>query len=261
MKNTIKKTISMAAIFCLLAASLIGCGSETAMEITQTNASSQQEASQITPRPTQKSNGAMETPGMAPSQVEIPVENVQALIQAGLDVAAEESDLWEISEITDIEVIMQLLQGQSGRREHQEGENFVGERPEMPDGENKERPDGTMPQLDGRNQEEGTFQEGDMPKNGQNRGEADGRQPGNRDGGMPALAIVIANAKGTAVSADDVLAEIAAAAETLGYSTMNMEIKEEQAALLEISEGYTGNGIVLISVQMPQKDTVKETRS
>lgn len=247
MKYAMQKWISVITIPCLLAAVLTGCGSKAVTEVTQLPLSSQQGIP----------NGAIE----APQPADIPEEDVQTLIQAGLDVAAEESDLWEISEITDIEVIMQLMQGQSGRREHQEGENFVGERTEMPDGENRERPDGTMPQLDGRNQEEGTFQEGDIPKNGQNRGEADGRQHGNRGGGMPALAIVIANEKGTAVAADDVLAEIAAAAETLGYSTMNMEIKEEQAALLEISEGYTGNGIVLISVQMPQMDTVKETQS
>ena len=93
---------------------------------------------------------------------------------------------------------------------------------------------------------EGTFPEGEKPKAG--------RQPGNR-GGMPGMAIVIANAEGAAVSVEDVLAAIEAIAETLGYSTMSLEITEEQTDLLEIPEGYIGSRIVLINAQMPEMET------
>ena len=46
-----------------------------------------------------------------------------------------------------------------------------------------------------------------------------------------------------------------AVAETLGNSTMSMEITEEQTDLLEIPEGYTGSRIVLINAQMPEMET------
>ena len=82
MKNTIKKTISMAAFFCLLAASLTGCGNKTVTEIAQTDARSQQEIP----------NRVMEAPEMTPDQVEVPEEDVQELIQAGLNAVKEESD-------------------------------------------------------------------------------------------------------------------------------------------------------------------------
>lgn len=255
MKNMIKKMISMAAIFCLLAASLTGCGSETITEVAQTDASSQQEISQVTPQNPQQSDGAMEAPEMASIQMEIPEEDVEALLQAGLDAVAEESELWSISEITDMEVLMQLMQNQSGDRERPEGGNFDGERPENmtpPDGEFGERPDGELPEMPEWNGEnppenmEGTFPEGEKPEGG--------RQPGNRGGGMPSLAIVIANTEGAAVAVEDVLAEIEAAAETLGCSTMSMEITEEQTELLEIPEGYTGSRIVLINAQLPEME-------
>ena len=258
MKNMIKKMISMAATFCLLAASLAGCGSKTVTEANQTAAPSQQENGQNP----QHGDGAMEAPEMASIQMEIPEEDVEALLQAGLDAVAEESELWTISEITDMEVLMQLMQNQSGDRERPEGGNFDGERPENmtpPDGEFAERPDGgmpdgTMPEWDGENPPEGTLPDGEMPEGGQGRGEGGGRQPGNRGGGMPSLAIVIANTEGAAVAMEDVLAEIEAAAETLGYSTMSMEITEEQTELLEIPEGYTGSRIVLLNAQMPEME-------
>ena len=103
-----------------------------------------------------------------------------------------------------------------------------------PDGEFAERPDG------------------EMPEGGQGRGEGGGRQPGNRGGGMSGLTIVIANTEGAAVAVEDVLAAIEAAAETLGYSTMSMEITEEQTELLEIPGGYTGSRIVLLNAQMQE---------
>ena len=58
------------SVFCLLAASLTGCGSKAVTEVTQPTVSSQQG----TP------NGAKE----APQPSDIPEEDVQALIQAGL---------------------------------------------------------------------------------------------------------------------------------------------------------------------------------
>lgn len=255
MKNMIKKMISLAAILCLLAASLAGCGSETITEVAQTDASSQQEISQVTPQNPQQSDGAMEAPEMASIQMEIPEEDVEALLQAGLDAVAEESELWSISEITDMDVLMQLMQNQSGGRERPEGGNFDGERPENmtpPDGDFSERPDGELPEMPEWNGEnppenmEGTFPEGEKPEGG--------RQPGNRGGGMPSLAIVIANTEGAAVAVEDVLAAIEAAAETPGYSTMSMEITEEQTELLEIPEGYTGSRIVLINAQLPEME-------
>ena len=238
MKNAMQKWISVITIPCLLTAVLTGCGSKAVTEFTQTPVSSQQG----TP------NGAKEVPQPA----DIPEEDVQTLIRAGLDAAAEESGLWEISEVTDIDVLLQLMQGQGGGREHPEGENFDGERPEMPDGENRERPEGAMPQLDGRNQKEGTFPEGDMPKNGQNRGEAGGRQPGNRGGGIADIVLVISCAEGTTLAAEDIFAGIQITAEELGYQVSCMELTEDQQAFLDAAEECSAKMIVLVHTQMPE---------
>ncbi len=243
MKNAMQKWISVITIPCLLTAVLTGCGSKVVTEVAQTVPSFRQGTS----------NGPME----APQPSDIPEEDVQTLIRAGLDAASEESDLWEISEITDMEVFMQLMQGQGGGREHPEVESFDGEWPEMPDGENRERPDGTMPQLDGRNQEEGTFQEGDMPKNGQNRGEAGGRQPGNR-GGMAGIALVISCAEGTTLAAEDIFAGIQITAEELGYQVSCMELTEDQQAFLDAAEECSAKMIVLIHTQMPEMRATAE---
>lgn len=237
MKYAMQKWISVITIPCLLAAVLTGCGSKAVTEVTQVPVSFQQG----TP------NGVKEVPQPA----DIPEEDVQTLIRAGLDAASEESGLWEISEITDMEVLMQLMQGQGGGREHPEGESFDGERPEMPDGENRERPEGAMPQPDGRNQEEGTFPEGDMPKNGQNRGEAGGRQPGNR-GGMAGIALVISCAEGTTLAAEDIFAGIQITAEELGYQVSGMELTEDQQAFLDAAEECSAKMIVLVHTQMPE---------
>lgn len=173
MKYTIKKTISMAAFFCLLAASLTGCGSETVTEIAQTDALSQQEIP----------NRVMEALEMTPDQVEDPAEDVQELIQAGLNAVMEESDLWSIFEVTDTEVLMQLMMLSGGGRERPEGEIFEGEPTDKrtpPDGEFAEIPGGAltdMPQGNGETppgNRNGVFSEG-----GRSRGQGGGRQTRN----------------------------------------------------------------------------------
>lgn len=252
MNSKAKRIISLITVIFTLSALLTGCGGEEGSKSTQTQTQTAQE------NPQEMAQQPMEMPEM--QAVEISDEDVATLVQAGLDAVAEESELWSISEITDMEVLMQLMQNQSGDRERPEGGNFDGERPENmtpPDGEFGERPsgempDGTMPEWDGENPPEGTFPEGDMPEGGQGRGEGGGK-PGNR-GGMPGLAIVIANAEGAVIVVEDILAEIEAAAETLGYSTMSMEITEEQTELLEIPGGYTGSRIVMINAQMPEME-------
>lgn len=254
MNTRAKRMISMMTVICVLSALLAGCGGEEVMEVVQTETQAVQE------NPREMPQQPMEMPEM--QAVEISEEDAAALVQAGIDAVAEESDLWSITEIADTEVLMELMQGQGGR-ERPDGESFDGEMPEdmtPPDGDFEQRPDGevpdgTMPEWDGENPPEGTFPEGKMPEGGQGRGEGGGRQPGNRGGGMPSLAIVIANTEGAAVAVEDVLAAIEAAAETLGYSTMSMEITEEQTELLEIPEGYIGSRIVLINAQLPEMET------
>ena len=258
MKNMIKKMISMAATFCLLAASLAGCGSKTVTEATQTAAPSQQEIQQENGQNPQHGDGAMEAPEMASIQMEIPEENVEALLQAGLDAVAEESELWSISEITDMDVLMQLMQNQSGGRERPEGGNFDGERPENmtpPDGEFAERPDGgmpdgTMPEWDGENPPEGTLPEGEMPEGGQDRGEGGGRQPGNRGGGMAGVALVVSSTEDAVVSKEDILSQIQLAAEELGLKASSMELTEEQQSVIEVPDGHSVKMVVLISAQI-----------
>lgn len=245
MKTKAKRMISLMTVMCILSASLAGCGSEGVSKPVQTQTQTAQE------NPQEMAQQPMEMPEM--QAVEISDEDVATLVQAGLDAVAEESELWSITEMADSEALMQLMQGQGGR-ERPEGENFVGNPPNGEFGERPsgEMPDGTMPEWDGENPPEGTFPEGDMPEGGQGRGEGGGK-PGNR-GGMPGLAIVIANAEGAVVAVEDILTAIEAAAETLGYSTMSMEITEEQTELLEIPEGYIGSRIVLINAQMPEME-------
>ena len=237
MKNTIKKTISMAAFFCLMAASLTGCGSETVTEIAQTNAPSQQEVSHVTPQNPQHSNGAMEVPKMAPAQVKIPEENVQALIGAGLNAVMEERDLWSISEVTDTEVLMQLMQGHGGRK----------------------RPEGTTPEWDGGNLPEnmdGTFTEGEKPEGGQGRVE-DGRQPGNRGGGMAGVALVVSSTEDAVLSKEDILTQIQLAAEELGLKASSMELTEEQEIAIDIPDGHAIKLVVFVNTQIPRMETAE----
>ena len=248
MKNAMQKWISVITIPCLLTAVLTGCGSKAVTEFTQTPVSSQQG----TP------NGAKEVPQPA----DIPEEDVQTLIRAGLDAAAEESGLWEISEITDTDILMQLMQVQGGGRERTEDENFGGERPEMPDGESKERPDGDMPEggsrpMDGENPSEnmeGTFLEGEMPEGDPGRGEGGSRQHGNRGGGGAGTALVISSTEAAALAADEILAQIQFAAEAMGYQTSNMELAEEQQSVIEVSDGHSVKLVILVNIQMPEME-------
>ena len=259
MKNSIKKTISTAAIFCLLAASLTGCGSEAVTEVAQTDAPSQQEI----PQNPQQSDEGMEVPEMAPAQVDIPEEDVQELIQAGLNAVMEESDLWSISEVTDTEVLMQLMQGHGGR-ERPEGENFDGEHPENmtpPDGERTEgeMPEGTMPEWDEGNLPEnmdGAFPEGEKPEGGQGRGE-DGRQPGNRGGGMAGVALVVSSTENAVLSKEDILSQIQLAAEELELKASSMELTEEQEITIEVPDGHTIKLVVFVNTQMPRMETAE----
>ena len=255
MKNSIKKTISTAAIFCLLAASLTGCGSEAVTEVAQTDAPSQQEI----PQNPQQSDEGMEVPEMAPAQVDIPEEDVQELIQAGLNAVMEESDLWSISEVTDTEVLMQLMMLSDGGRERPDGKSFEGEPPEnrtSPAEEFAERPDGEMPDMPQRNGEmppenmDGAFPEGEMPEGGRNRGEGGGRQPGNRGGGMSGLAIVISGTEDTTLATEDIFEQIQLAAEELGYQASSMELTEEQQSVIEVPDGYSVKMVILINTQM-----------
>ena len=244
MKNTIKKTISMAAFFCLLAASLTGCGSETVTEIAQTDALSQQEIP----------NRVMEAPEMTPDQVEVPEEDVQELIQAGLNAVMEESDLWSIFEVTDTEVLMQLMMLSGGGRERPEGEIFEGEPPEKrtpTDGEFAEIPVGglsEMPQGNGETPPEN--RNGVFSEDGQSRGQGGGRQLGNRGGGMTGVALVVSSTEDAVLSNEDILSQIQLAAEELGLKARSMELTEEQEIAVEIPDGHVIKLVVFVNTQM-----------
>ena len=244
MKNTIKKTISMAAFFCLLAASLTGCGSETVTEIAQTDALSQQEIP----------NSVMEAPEMTPDQVEVPAEDVQELIQAGLNAVMEESDLWSIFEVTDTEVLMQLMMLSGGGRERPEGEIFEGEPPEKrtpTDGEFAEIPVGglsEMPQGNGETPPEN--RNGVFSEDGQSLVQGGGRQPGNRGGGMAGVALVVTSTEDAVLSKEDILSQIQLAAEELGLKASSMELTEEQQSVIEVPDGHSVKMVVLISAQI-----------
>lgn len=255
MNTKAKRMISFMTVICILAAFLTGCGSEEVAQATQKESQAVQENPQE-----MSQQRPEEMPEM--QSVEISEEDIAELVQAGLDAVAEESALWSITEIADTEVLMQLMQFEGGNG-RPEGEAFEGDPPENmtpQDGEPGERPDGEMPegtrqQWDGENppeNREGSFPEGEKPENGQAPG--GDRQPGNRGGGIPALAIVIANGSGTAVAAEDVLAGIEAAVDGLGYQAMSMEVTEDQIARLEIPEGFTANRIILIGAQMSEME-------
>ena len=90
-----------------------------------------------------------------------------------------------------------------------------------------------------------------MLKNGQNRGETGGRQPGNR-GGMAGIALVISCAEGITLAAEDIFAGIQITAEELGYQVSGMELTEDQQVFLDAAEGCSAKMIVLIHTQMPE---------
>jgi len=256
MKNAMQKWISIITILCLLLAALTGCGNSEITEVSASTSDAQQENHAQKGEDQKQENKPMDAPEMA--SVQVPEEDVQALIQAGLDAAAEESGLWEITEITDTDILMQLMQGQSGGRERPEGENFDGERPEMPDGESKERPDGDMPEggshpMDGENPPEnmeGTFPEGEMPEGDPGRGEGGSRQHGNRGGGMAGVALVVSSTEDVVVSKEDILSQIQLAAEELGLKASSMELTEEQQSVIEVPDGHSVKMVVLISAQI-----------
>lgn len=257
MKNSMKKYISMITGIFLLAACLLGCGSTSVAEATQSNSVSQQETPQEQPQKPQENEQMPEMEAM-----EIPEEDIEKLLQAGQDAVADENDLWSIYASTDMESLMQLVRSGSGM-ERPEGEN--GEEPKditPPDGETSERlegemPDGTMPNRDGENPPEdmeGTFSEGEMPEDGQGRGEGGGKQRGTRGGEMVALAIVISGTEDTTLAPEDIFAQIQLAAEELGYLVNSTELTEEQQAVIEVPDGHSVKMVVLINAQMPEMD-------
>ena len=260
MKNAMQKWISIITILCLLLAALTGCGNSEITEVSASTSDAQQENHAQKGEDQKQENKPMDAPEMA--SVQVPEEDVQALIQAGLDAAVEESGLWEITEITDTDILMQLMQGQSGGRERPEGENFDGERPEMPDGESKERPDGDMPEggshpMDGENPPEnmeGTFPEGEMPEGNPGRGEGGSRQHGNRGGGKTVTALVISSTEAAELAADEILAQIQLTAEAMGYQTSSMELTEEQQSVIEVPDGHSVKLVVLVNTQMPEME-------
>lgn len=263
MKTKMKTFISMITILCLLAAFLSGCGSTQITEASETTSASQQEN-----RPDQSQDQKDDRKTDAPEmeKMEIPEEDIAALLQAGMDAVAEESDLWIISEITDTEILMQLTQSR-GDKKRPEGES--GEAPENmtpPDGEEGQRPDGempegTMPEHGSETPHEnmdGTFSEGEMGEGSHGRGEGGGKQPENRSSGMAALAIVISNSEGTEIAAEDIFAEIEETATELGYNASRMSVSEDQSELLDIAQGYTPKEIVIIRAENMSREKQPE---
>lgn len=252
MKTKMKTFVSMIAILCLLAASLTGCGSTTVTEVVQTSPMTDQEGSHEQPHGDRQSKEKSKM-----ESEEIPEEDIAAILQAGVDAIAEESNMWAVSEITDADVIIQLMQSTGGRNQT-EGEGFPRGSGDSPNDEGKQRPDGempegTMPERSGGNRPEnleGSFPEGEKPEGGQGRGEAGGRQSGNRGGGMSGFAIVISGIEDATLAIKDIFAQIQLAAEELGYQANSMELTEEQQFVIEVPDGHTVKMVVLINTQM-----------
>lgn len=260
MKTKMKTFVSMIAILCLLAAFLSGCGSTQIAEASGSATASQQEDRQEQSQG-QKHDKKMDAPEI--EKIEIPEEDIVALLQAGMDAVAEESNLWTISEIKDAEALMQLTQSRGGK-ERSEGEGR--DAPEdmtPPDGEGGQRPDGeipegTMPERSGENRTEnmdGSFPDGEKPEGGQGRGEGGGRQSGNRGGGMSGLAIVISGTEDATLSTEDIFTQIQLTAEELGYQASSMELTEEQQSVIEVPDGYSVKIVVLIDTHMSEMET------
>lgn len=259
MKTKMKTFVSVIVILCLLAAFLSGCGSTQIAEASGSATASQQENRQEQSQ-NQKDNKKMDAPEM--EKIEIPEEDIAALLQAGMNAVAEESDLWTISEITDAEVLMQLTQSRGGK-ERSEGEGREApedmtppdrEGEQLPDGE---MPEGAMPERSGENRPEnmeGSFPDGEKPEGGQGRGEAGGRQHGGRGSGMSGLAIVISGTEDATLSTEDIFTQIQLAAEELGYQASSMELTEEQQSVIEVPDGYSVKMVILINTQMPEME-------
>lgn len=237
-----KKVISTQIILCLLAVSLSGCGSTDTAEATQAIAAPVQETSGVQEMPEQ------EQPSMEAPEMEIPElseEEIDMLLQAGLDAAGEESELWSVTQITDSETLRELTQFADA------GEAPSGERPEnMPsrEGEDGQSPGDSIPaKRDGGNQSMGeNFPEGETPEKEKPADKGGDRQSGNRGGGMTALTILISRMEGADITAEDIFAKIEEAAQSLGYSAFSMEVTEEQVQMLDYADGYTPNLIVRI---------------
>lgn len=256
MKTKMKTFVSMIAILCLLAASLTGCGSTTVTEVVQTSPMTDQEGSHEQPHGDRQSKEKSKM-----ESEEITEEDIAAILQAGVDAIAEESNMWAVSEITDADVIIQLMQSTGGRNQT-EGEGFPRGSGDSPNDEGKQRPDGempegTMPERSGENRPEnmdGSFPDGEKTEGGQGRGEGGGRQSGNR-GGMISLAIVISGTENTTLEAEDIFTQIQLAAEELGYESSSMELTEEQQSVIEVPDGYSVKMVVLIDTQMSEMET------
>lgn len=263
MKNKMKTAISYVMIITLLAVFFVGCGSTEITEVSESVPVSQQENHAEQGKDQEQGDKSVDAPEM--EATEIPVGDIELLLQAGMDAVAEESDLWAILEITDTEVLMQLTLSRGGK-ERPEGEG--GATPEdmtPPNAEGGQKPagdipEGTMPEHSGENRPEnmdGTIPEDEIPEDGQDRGEG-GRQSGNRGGGMDSAMIVISSTETAQISAEDIAAAIQEAAETLGYSASGMEVTEEQAAVIDTEEGYTPNLIVTISATNMDREKPQE---
>lgn len=253
-----KKCVSIITMIFLLAASLLGCGSTSVEEAAQSNSVSQQEIPQEQP---QKPRGNEQAPEM--EAMEIPEEDIEKLLQAGQNAVADENDLWSVYEITDMEVLMQLVQSGSGMERPDDEKGEASENMMPPDGETAERPEGEMPEgtmPDGENQPEkmeGTSPESEMPEGGQERGEGSGKQHGIRGGGTAALAIVISGTEDTTLAAEDIFVRVQRAAEELGYQANSMELTGEQQTVIEVPDGQSVKMIVLINTQMPEMEREK----
>ena len=175
-------------------------------------------------------------------RADIPESDIETLLQVGIEAAAEESDLWAISKITDTEVLMQLTQsrGSRGRLEGENGEWAENMTP--PAGDTKQQHDTEKPERSGENPPGN----GVMPEGSPERGESGGRQPDNLGGKSAALAIVISGAERATMAEEDIAAQIRRAAEKLGFNVNSMELTEEQQSFIDVAEGFPAKMLVLI---------------
>jgi len=226
----LEKFISTTMVLFVLAASLAGCGSTEVIEVSAPDPTSAQEGTPVE-IPRQK-------------QVDIPESDIETLLQAGIEATAEESDLWEISKITDTEVLMQLTRsrGSRGRPESESGEGPENMTPPVENA--KQQHDMEKPERSGGNPPGN----GEISEGGPERGERGGRQPGNVGGKSAALAIVISGTEGTTTVEEDIVTQIREAAEKLGFNVNSMELTEEQQSFIDVAEGFSAKMLVLIYV-------------
>ena len=72
---------------------------------------------------------------------------------------------------------------------------------------------------------------------------------------------MISGTNGSKVSAEDVLSETQAKAETMGLQVRSIEVTEEQAELIRRKTGYAPALVVKIGMAMPDMREVKENSS